>query len=66
MGMSRALSIDLRVRVLRAVAEGARFSVRVASASRWRALERMQGDPRHSLRRREREVIDHSYGSVRS
>jgi transposase len=51
--MSKALSLDLRVRVLRAVAEGARhraaaarFGVGAASVSRWRALERMQGDPR--------------------
>ena len=51
--MSKALSLDLRVRVLRAVAEGAshraaaaRFGVSAASVSRWRALERMQGDPR--------------------
>lgn len=51
--MSKALSLDLRVRVLRAVADGAshraaatRFGVSAASVSRWRALERMQGDPR--------------------
>ena len=51
--MSKALSLDLRVRVLRAVAEGAshraagaRFGVSAASVSRWRALERTQGDPR--------------------
>jgi transposase len=51
--MSRALSIDLRVRVLRAVAAGAthreaaeRFGVSAASVSRWRSLEREQGAPR--------------------
>ena len=51
--MSKALSLDLRVRVLRAVAEGAshraaaaRFGVSAASVSRWRALERAKGDPR--------------------
>jgi transposase len=51
--MSKALSIDLRVRVLAAVAEGLnhrqageRFGVSAASVSRWRALEREQGDPR--------------------
>ena len=51
--MSKALSLDLRVRVLKAVAEGAshraaaaRFGVIAASVSRWRSLERVQGDPR--------------------
>jgi transposase len=51
--MSKALSLDLRTRVLAAVAEGAshrtaaaRFGVSAASVSRWRALERMQGDAR--------------------
>jgi transposase len=51
--MSRALSIDLRVRVLAAVAAGAthreageRFGVSAASVSRWRKREREQGDPR--------------------
>lgn len=51
--MSKALSVDLRVRVLGAVAAGAthrqaaeRFGVSAASVSRWRALERKQGDPR--------------------
>jgi len=50
--MSKALSIDLRVRVLAAVAAGAshrqaaeRFGVSPASVSRWRAREREQGDP---------------------
>lgn len=51
--MSQALSLDLRVRVLTAVADGAshraaaaRFGVSPASVSRWRALEREQGDAR--------------------
>ncbi len=51
--MSRALSVDLRIRVLGAVAAGAthreaadRFGVSAASVSRWRRLEREQGDPR--------------------
>ena len=51
--MSKALSVDLRARVLAAVAEGAshrmaaaRFGVSAASVSRWRALERTQGDAR--------------------
>jgi transposase len=51
--MSRALSLDLRERVLSAVADGAshraaaaRFGVSAASVSRWRALEREQGDAR--------------------
>ena len=49
--MSKALSIDLRVRVLAAVAAGAthreageRFGVSAASVSRWRSREREQGD----------------------
>lgn len=51
--MSKALSLDLRHRVLAAVAAGAshraaaaRFGVSAASVSRWRTLERMQGDAR--------------------
>ena len=51
--MSKALSLDLRVRVLTAVAEGAshraageRFGVSAASVSRWRMLARRQGDAR--------------------
>jgi transposase len=51
--MSRALSVDLRVRVLAAVAgglthrqAGERFGVGAASVSRWRTLEREQGDPK--------------------
>ena len=51
--MSKALSVDLRTRVLAAVAGGAshreaaaRFGVSAASVSRWRALERRQGDVR--------------------
>lgn len=49
--MSKALSLDLRERVLSSVAEGAshreagrRFGVSPASVSRWRALARRQGD----------------------
>ena len=51
--MSTPLSLDLRVRVLAAVAEGLshrqageRFGVSAASVSRWRAREREQGDAR--------------------
>ena len=51
--MVKALSVDLRTRVLAAVAEGAshravaeRFGVSAASVSRWRALERETGDLR--------------------
>jgi transposase len=51
--MSKALSVDLRVRVLAAVARGLthrqageRFGVSAASVSRWRKLEREQGDAR--------------------
>jgi transposase len=51
--MSKALSLDLRTRVLASVANGAshraaaaRFGVSAASVSRWRALERMGGDAR--------------------
>ena len=51
--MPAALSLDLRVRVLVAVAQGLshraagdRFGVSAASVSRWRALERAQGDAR--------------------
>ena len=51
--MSRALSVDLRVRVLGAVAAGAthreaaeRFGVSAASVCRWRKRVRDQGDPR--------------------
>jgi len=51
--MPAALSLDLRVRVLVAVAQGLshraagdRFGVSAASVSRWRALERRQGDAR--------------------
>lgn len=50
--MSKALSVDLRVRVPAAVAAGAshrevaaRFGVTVASVSRWRTLEREEGTP---------------------
>lgn len=51
--MSKALSIDLRQRVLKAVHAGGthreaaeRFGVSAASVSRWRMLEREQGDAR--------------------
>ena len=51
--MSKALSLDLRNRVLSAVCGGmshrsaaSRFGVSAASVSRWRALERDQGDAR--------------------
>ena len=51
--MSKALSVDLRERVLVAVVAGAthrqaaeRFGVSAASVSRWRALAREQGDAR--------------------
>jgi transposase len=51
--MSKALSLDLRVRVLAAVvagmthrAVGERFGVSAASVSRWRTREREQGDAR--------------------
>jgi transposase len=51
--MSLPLSLDLRVRVLAAVAAGLshrqageRFGVSAASVSRWRALAREQGDAR--------------------
>jgi transposase len=49
--MSKALSVDLRTRVLAAVAEGAThreaaewFGVSAASVSSWRALQRERGD----------------------
>src|SRR6266545_8096865 len=51
--MSKALSLDLRTRVVAAVGAGLshreageRFGVSAASVSRWRALERSQGDVR--------------------
>ena len=51
--MVKALSVDLRTRVLAAVAAGAshrtaaaRFGVSAASVSRWRALARTRGDVR--------------------
>ena len=51
--MSKALSLDLRVRVLAAVgggmtyrSAGERFGVSAASVSRWRTREREQGDAR--------------------
>ena len=49
--MSKALSLDLRERVLAAIAGGMsgrqaalRFGISAASASRWRALQRRRGD----------------------
>ncbi len=49
--MSKAVSVDLRTRVLAAVAErpthreaAERFGVSAASVSRWRALQRERGD----------------------
>jgi transposase len=51
--MSKALSLDLRTRVLAAIAGGLscrqaaeRFGVSASSAIRWRAREREQGDAR--------------------
>ena len=51
--MSKALSVDLRTRVLATVAAeathreaGARFGLSAVSVSRWRALEREQGNVR--------------------
>ena len=51
--MSKALSVDLRKRVVAAVEGGLschkaakRFGVSAASAIRWRALSRRQGDVR--------------------
>jgi transposase len=53
--MLKALSLDLRTWVLQGVTEGsshrpaaARYGVSAASVSRWRALERLQGDARPS------------------
>ena len=50
--MARALSVDLRRRVIGAIAEGAscrqaatRFGVSASSAIRWHALARSAGDP---------------------
>ncbi|MBK5956670.1 hypothetical protein CCR97_00255 [Rhodoplanes elegans] len=51
--MSRALSLDLRTRVLKSVADGMshrqaceRFGVSAASVSRWRRRTEVQGDAR--------------------
>lgn len=51
--MSKALSLDLRFRVLAAVEDGAshrqaveRFGVSAASVSRWRSRARERGEPR--------------------
>jgi transposase len=50
--MAKALSVDLRRRVIRAIEEGAscrqaatRFGVSASSAIRWHALVRSAGDP---------------------
>jgi transposase len=50
--MARALSVDLRRRVVRAIEQGAscrqaaaRFGVSASSAIRWAALARLAGDP---------------------
>ena len=55
--MSKALSLDLRTRVLAAIAGGLscrqaaqRFGVSASSAIRWRALECIQGDARPNAR----------------
>jgi len=55
--MSKALSLDLRTRVLAAIAGGLscrqaaqRFGVSASSAIRWRGLERRQGDARPKAR----------------
>jgi transposase len=52
--MSKALSVDLRIRVLAAVLDGAshreaaeRFGVSAASVSRWRNLQVLKGNVRH-------------------
>ena len=57
--MSKALSLDLRTRVLAAIAGGLscrhaaqRFGVSASSAIRWRALECIQGDARPKAGRR--------------
>ena len=51
--MSKALSLDLRTRVLAAIAGGLscrkaaeRFGISASSAIRWRARQRLQGDAR--------------------
>jgi transposase len=51
--MSKALTLDICIRVLQGVAEdashrqaAARYGVSAASVSRWRALERIEGDAR--------------------
>lgn len=72
--MSRALSVDLRGRVLAFVASGAthreagdRFGVSAASVSRWRAREREQGDVRpKALWAMSRERLVGSHGDRRA
>ena len=79
--MTTPLSLDLRVRVLSAVASGLshrqaaeRFGVSAASVSRWRALERergeakprrMGGDQRSRLIERHAELILSLYEAER-
>jgi transposase len=55
--MPTPLSMDFRIRVLAAVAQGLshrqlgeRFGVSAAGVSRWRALEREQGEARRQTR----------------
>ena len=71
--MSRALSVDLRVRVLGAVSAGAthreaadRFGVSAASVSRWRKLEREQGDPRPGRLGGDRRSLRHDPALLRA
>ena len=59
--MPKALSFDLRIRVVAAVAQGLshrqageRFGVSAASVSRWRTLEREQGEARARSQRGDR------------
>ena len=56
--MATALSMDLRWRVLAAIAAGAscrraaqRFGISAASAIRWNALQRLKGNVRQELDR---------------
>ena len=67
--MSKTLSLDLRVRVLEAVAEGlshraaaTRFGVNAARVSRWRRRAHDEGDPRPRALggdRRSRRIVAH-------
>ena len=68
--MAKALSIDLRSRVVAAIGSGmscrqaaVRFGVSASSAIRWRALERSRGDARPKVQggdRRSERVEKHS------